>query len=55
MMIAAKPNKSPSAKKPVEKEYIDLSTVNTQDNNFVWVALIAVGFTISYLVWLSFE
>ena len=55
MMIAAKPNQSPSAKKPVEKEYIDLSTVNTQDNNFVWVALIAVGFTISYLVWLSFE
>lgn len=55
MMIAAKANKSPSAKKPVEKEYIDLSTVNTQDNNFVWVALIAVGFTISYLVWLSFE
>jgi tetratricopeptide (TPR) repeat protein len=40
--------------KSQEPEYIDLSQVNTKDNRFIWVALIAVAFTISYLVWLSF-
>jgi tetratricopeptide (TPR) repeat protein len=55
VFVTSQPNKSTSKQKPVEKEYIDLNTVNTRDNNFVWVALIAVGLTISYLVWLSFE
>jgi tetratricopeptide (TPR) repeat protein len=54
IVVTSQPKKSTSKQKPVEPEYIDLSTVNTTDNRFVLVALIAVGLTISYLVWLSF-
>ena len=54
IFVTSQSQKSTSKPKPVEPEYIDLSTVNTKDNSFVWVALIAVGLTISYLVWLSF-
>jgi len=54
IVIYSQPKKSQSQPKSVELEYIDLSTVNTKDNRFVWVALIAVCLTISYLVWLSF-
>jgi tetratricopeptide (TPR) repeat protein len=54
IFVTSQSQKSTSKPKPVKPEYIDLSTVNTRDNNFVWVALIAVGLTISYLVWLSF-
>ena len=54
IVINSQPKKSQSQPKSVELEYIDLSTVNTKDNRFVWVALIAVCLTISYLVWLSF-
>jgi tetratricopeptide (TPR) repeat protein len=54
IVVTSQPKKSTSKQKPEEPEYIDLSTVNTRDNRFVWVALIAVGLTISYLVWLSF-
>jgi outer membrane protein assembly factor BamD (BamD/ComL family) len=42
-------------KKPPEPEYIDLSQVNTSDNQFIWVALLAVAMTISYLLWLGFN
>ena len=52
IVVNSQPKKSQP--KSVEPEYIDLSTVNTKDNRFVWVALIAVCLTISYLVWLSF-
>jgi len=52
IVVNSQPKKSQP--KSVEPEYIDLSTVNTKDNRFVWVALIAVSLTISYLVWLSF-
>jgi len=52
--VTSQSKKSTSKQKSVEPEYIDLSTVNTTDNRFVWVALIVVGLTISYLVWLSF-
>ncbi|MBN3951980.1 MAG: tetratricopeptide repeat protein [Nostoc sp.] len=41
--------------KPAQPELVDLSQVNTRDNRFIWVALIAIGLTISYLVWLSFS
>ncbi|MCC5598948.1 tetratricopeptide repeat protein [Nostoc favosum] len=41
--------------KPAEPEFVDLSQVNTRDNRFIWVALIAIGLTISYLVWLNFS
>ncbi|QYX31456.1 tetratricopeptide repeat protein [Sphaerospermopsis torques-reginae] len=51
-VITAKPKKTTKQKTP-EPEYIDLSQVNTKDNRFIWVALIAVALTISYLVWLS--
>ena len=54
IVVTSQAKKSPFKQKPVEREYIDLSTVNTRDNNFVWVALIAVSLTISYLAWLSF-
>ncbi|MBO1071931.1 MAG: tetratricopeptide repeat protein [Dolichospermum sp. DEX189] len=54
IIVTSQPQKSTSKPKPVEQEYIDLSTVNTKDNNFVWVGLISVGLIIFYLVWLSF-
>ncbi|MEH1903698.1 MAG: tetratricopeptide repeat protein [Nostoc sp.] len=41
--------------KPTEPEFIDLSQVNTRDNRFIWVALIAIGLSISYLLWLNFS
>jgi hypothetical protein len=41
--------------KPPEPEFVDLSQVNTRDNRFIWVAIIAIGLTISYLVWLNFS
>ncbi|BAZ90513.1 hypothetical protein NIES932_20130 [Raphidiopsis curvata NIES-932] len=53
-LIAAKPQKSTSPQKSPDSEYMDLGQVNTQDNLFIWVALIIAGCTISYLVWLSF-
>ncbi|AFZ25942.1 putative enzyme of heme biosynthesis [Cylindrospermum stagnale PCC 7417] len=52
--VTLNPKKSTPRQKPVEPEYIDLSQVNTTDNRFIWLALIAVGLTVSYLVWLSF-
>lgn len=52
--VTLNPKKSPPRQKPVEPEYVDLSQVNTTDNRFIWIALIAVGLTISSLVWLSF-
>jgi tetratricopeptide (TPR) repeat protein len=50
--ITANPRKS--SPKPAEPEFVDLSQVNTRDNRFIWLALIVVGLTLSYLVWLSF-
>ncbi|MGM3306376.1 hypothetical protein ACSQ6I_10400 [Anabaena sp. WFMT] len=52
-LVTVKPTKSTPKKKSAEPEYVDLSTVNTKDNRFIWVAFIAVGITIYYLVWLS--
>ncbi|MBH8573646.1 tetratricopeptide repeat protein [Nostocaceae cyanobacterium CENA369] len=51
--VTVNPRKS-SGQKAVEPEFVDLSQVNTRDNRFIWVALIAIGLTISYLVWSSF-
>jgi tetratricopeptide (TPR) repeat protein len=55
--IAAKSTKSSVQQKPkpTEPEFVDLSQVNTRDNRFIWVALIAISLTISYLVWLNFS
>jgi lipopolysaccharide biosynthesis regulator YciM len=46
---------SNTQQKAPQKEYVDLSQVNTEDNRFIWVALIGVAITLSYLVWLNFN
>lgn len=38
-------------KQPPQTEFVDLSQVNTQDNRFIWVSLIAIGLTIIGLLW----
>ena len=43
--------KRPRPKPAPEPEPIDLSQVNTKDNQFVWVALIAIALTIGGLFW----
>lgn len=45
--------RSPRPKPQPEPELIDLSQVNTKDNAFVWVALIAIALTIGGLIWFS--
>jgi tetratricopeptide (TPR) repeat protein len=52
--LAASPKKSKARSEVEEMEFIDLSQVNTQDNRFIWLALIVVGVTVISLVWLSF-
>ncbi|BCL37828.1 tetratricopeptide repeat protein [Nostoc sp. MS1] len=52
--ITAKPLKPSERKPPAEPEFVDLSQVNTKDNRFIGLALIVIGLTISYLVWLGF-
>lgn len=44
-------NRSP--KQLLEPEPIDLSQVNTQDNRFIWVALIAISLVLGGLLWQS--
>ena len=39
--------------KPEELEPIDLSQVNTADNQFIWIALIGIVLTLGGLFWLS--
>ncbi|MBW4616536.1 MAG: tetratricopeptide repeat protein [Desmonostoc vinosum HA7617-LM4] len=51
--VTVKPSQPAKPQKRAEPEFVDLSQVNTRDNRFIWVALIAVGLTVSYLVWLS--
>jgi tetratricopeptide (TPR) repeat protein len=34
-----------------EPEFVDLTQVNTKDNRFVWVALIALSFIVGGLIW----
>jgi hypothetical protein len=45
--------RSPRPKLEPELEEIDLSQVNTQDNRFVWVALVGIALTIGGLLWFS--
>ena len=46
--------KKPRRRKPKpEPEPLDLSQVNTADNQFVWIALIAIMLTLGGLFWLS--
>jgi tetratricopeptide (TPR) repeat protein len=46
-------NRVKSASKLKEPEIIDLSQVNSKDNSFVWLALIAVLLTLGGLWWLG--
>lgn len=39
---------------PPQPEPVDLSQVNTRDNSFIFIALIALGLTLGGLIWLSF-
>ncbi|GAB1540268.1 hypothetical protein NUACC21_29370 [Scytonema sp. NUACC21] len=45
--------KSSQKQVPPEPELVDLAKVNTKDNRFIWVALIALGLTLGGLVWIG--
>lgn len=45
--------KSPPPKPPLDLEPVDLSQVNTKDNQFIWVALIATILAVAGLIWFS--
>ncbi|HEY9620625.1 MAG TPA: hypothetical protein V6C78_09665 [Crinalium sp.] len=50
------PSNRTSTKEPKSRfdvEPIDLSQVNTQDNRFIWVALLAIALIVGSLVWFS--
>ncbi len=38
-------------KPPQKPEPVDLSQVNTKDNQFIWVSLIFIGLTVGWLFW----
>ncbi|MEM7770183.1 MAG: hypothetical protein AAGA75_13455 [Cyanobacteria bacterium P01_E01_bin.6] len=44
---------TPRPKPEKVREKIDLSTVDTKDNGFVWIALVVTVLTLGSLVWLS--
>ncbi len=50
--VTAKKSTQPSSTKP-EYEDLDLSQVDTEDNQFIWFAFILIMVIISSLVWLS--
>ncbi|MEM8503923.1 MAG: tetratricopeptide repeat protein [Cyanobacteria bacterium P01_D01_bin.1] len=50
---AQRPKKTRRRKPKPEPEPLDLSQVNTADNQFVWIALIGIILTIGGLFWLS--
>lgn len=52
--LTAKTTKSSVTPEPTEPKFDDLTQINTRDNRFIWVALIAISFTIVTLVWYSF-
>jgi hypothetical protein len=43
------PRTPPKPRQPPEP--VDLSQVNTKDNQFIWVSLIVIGLTIGWLFW----
>jgi tetratricopeptide (TPR) repeat protein len=45
--------KKPRQRKPKAPEPVDLSQVNTADNQFVWIALLGVILTLGGLIWFS--
>ena len=52
--LSANTTKSSARQETTEPKFDDLTQINTTDNRFIWVALIAIGFTIATLVWYSF-
>jgi tetratricopeptide (TPR) repeat protein len=40
-------------RQPAEPKPEDLSRMNTQDNGFLWVALVAIALTVGSLIWLG--
>ncbi|NEP16072.1 MAG: hypothetical protein F6J97_04115 [Leptolyngbya sp. SIO4C1] len=50
---AQAPQRPRRAKSAPEPEPVDLSQVNTQDNQFVWIALLGCGLLLGGLWWLS--
>ncbi|MGF1540010.1 MAG: tetratricopeptide repeat protein [Pleurocapsa sp.] len=51
--VTAKKNKNHKSVNDLPLEEIDLSQVNTQDNQFIWIALLLVILTLGSLVWLA--
>jgi hypothetical protein len=49
----AKPAGKPLNQPKLLPEPVDLTQVNTQENQFVWLALIAIGLVLGGLIWLS--
>lgn len=50
---AAAPSVKPKPRPRPQPEPVDLSQVNTKDNLFIWVALVAIAITLAGLVWFS--
>lgn len=50
---AQRPKKKRRPKVQPDPEPIDLSQVNTDDNQFVWIALVGITLTLGSLIWLS--
>lgn len=44
-------SRNPTRTKELELEPIDLSQVNTNDNKFIWIALLAIGLIVGGLIW----
>lgn len=48
---SANPASNLNNKAGLELEPIDLGQVNTKDNQFIWIALIAISLTVAGLIW----
>ena len=51
--FAVRTSSSSQGKTSTPKEIVDLSQVNSKDNQFIWVALVAIAVIFGSLVWLS--
>lgn len=47
------PKKPRRRRSQLDREPLDLSQVNTSDNQFIWIALIGILLTLTSLIWLS--
>lgn len=41
-------------REPLQPPPVDLTQVNTKDNQFIWLALLAISLTVGGLIWFSF-